>query len=331
MFMIIGSTTADLFIFSEQFHKDPGKDCDDGFRAGNLVFCDDPPQMLLGGNGGCSAFVAAGLEMPTALCSAVGQDQFGDRLVSWLEDRNVNLEAMLLSENNGTSASTIIMSDAANQFVYHHLGATRAIIPELIPQNLIMQTEVLLVTSYSLIPALRNGSFNSILSTCHQAGSICALDIGPAIGKPVLLDEIQPLLPHIDFLIANSHELCVLNQTSDWEESCRQLLSAGANCIIVKRGKHGASVRGPETQIDVSGFRIKSRISVGAGDAFDVGVLWGINQGWPLRQSVQFANGVAALIVERANGVLGAPTVAQVNAFLASGPKSGNQAADENR
>ncbi len=331
MFMIIGSTTADLLIFSRQLHDDPDKNSDDGFRAGNLVFCDDPPQILLGGNGGCSAFALAGLGVPTALCSAVGQDHFGDRLVGWLEDRKINLEAMQLSETKNTSASTIIMSDAANQFVYHHLGATRDITANLITETSIKKIEILLVTSYSLIPALRNGSFNSILSAIHQAGTICAIDIGPAIGEPVVLGEIQPLFPHMDYLIGNSHELSVLNQISDWEESCRVLLAAGASCIIVKRGKDGASVRGPDIDLDVPGIAVKSRISVGAGDAFNVGFLWGIRQNWPLQQSVQFANGLAALIVGGSNGIFDAPTAARVNAFLASEGMAGFQSEVENR
>ncbi len=78
MFVIIGSTTADLFIFYRQSDDNRDQFGDDGFRASNLVFCDDPPQMLMGGNGGCSAYVLAGLGVPTALCSAVGRDPFGD-------------------------------------------------------------------------------------------------------------------------------------------------------------------------------------------------------------------------------------------------------------
>ena len=331
MFVIIGTTTADLLIFSRQSHNGLDKISDDGFRTGNLEFCDQPPKMLMGGNGGCSAFVLAGLGVSTALCSAVGRDHFGDKLVSWLEDRNVNLEAMFRSENHATSASTIIMSDAANQVVYHHLGATRDISPDLFLPNLREKARVLLITSYSLIPELRRGGFNSILSAIHEAGGICALDVGPAIGEPVLSGEIQPLLPNLDYLIGNSHELSVLNHTTDWEESSRQLLAVGANCIIIKRGEDGASVRSADTDVDVPGFQVESRISVGAGDAFNVGFLLGAQQGWPLTRSVRFANGLAAMIVMSANGVLNAPTLVKLEAFLASNGTAGFQLEDQKR
>ena len=85
---------------------------------------------------------------------------------------------------------------------------------------------------------------------------------------------------------------------------------------LVKRGKDGASVKSPDIDLDVPGIEVESRISTGAGDAFNVGFLWGIWQNWPLQRSVQFANGLAALIVGGANGIFDAPTAARVNAFL---------------
>ena len=77
----------------------------------------------------------------------------------------------------------------------------------------------------------------------------------------------------MDYLIGNRHELSVLNQISDWEESCRELLATGASCIIIKRGKDGASARGPDVDLDMYGIEVESRIFVGAGDAFNAGVL----------------------------------------------------------
>lgn len=280
------------------------------------MFCDDPPRLLLGGNGGCSAYVAAGLGRKTALCSAVGQDDHGDRLFGWLQDRGVNLEASICSENSATSNSTIIMSGADHQSVFHHLGATRDIRPDLIPPKLMSSAEVLFATSYSLIPAMRSGSLQGPFAAVRKAGGINAIDIGPAIGEPVLLDELQPMLPFIDYLIANSHELSVLTQSDDWEESCRRLLEFGHIHIVVKRGENGASIRGPEIEFDEPGFRVDANISVGAGDAFNAGLLCGVQQGWPLQRALRFANGLAAMTVSSSSGVLDAPTQSQVEAFL---------------
>ncbi len=88
MFVVIGSTTADVLVVSQESLTGSGKD---GFRASNLVFTDTPTRLSMGGNGGNSAYVLAGLGVPTALCSSVGQDALGKTLAEWRGGRNASV------------------------------------------------------------------------------------------------------------------------------------------------------------------------------------------------------------------------------------------------
>jgi sugar/nucleoside kinase (ribokinase family) len=128
--------------------------------------------------------------------------------------------------------------------------------------------------------------------------------------------ELQPLLTQTDYLLANTHELSVLTGAPDWESSAAGLLEAGARFVVIKRGEEGASLRGQDVRIDTPGFAVKTHISVGAGDAFNCGFLYGAQQGWPPEQALRFGNAVAALVVASDRGVLGAPSLAGVEAFL---------------
>jgi ribokinase len=313
MFVIIGTTTADLLVLSRESFSTGG---DDGFSAGNVVFTDTPARVLLGGNGGNSAYVLAGLGVPTALCSAVGQDTLGDTLTEWLHARGVNLDGLARSDTHATSTSLILLTDAANQVVFHHVGATTQARFEDVPQSLLAATDVLLASSFPLMAAMRAGGFARALTTVHKAGGITALDIGPAIGKPVALEELVPLLPVTDYLIANTHELATLTGLDAWEDAATELLDAGAHCVVIKRGEDGASTRGGDTDVDVPAFAVHANLSVGAGDAFNVGFLYGAQQQWPAAQAIRFGNAVAALVVTGERGVLDAPTLEQVETFL---------------
>ncbi len=312
MFVIIGTTTADLLV---QTQGPPANLSGEGFQSRNLVFTDTPLRFLMGGNGGNSAYVLAGLGVPTALCSSVGRDPLGNTLVRWLEERGVNLEGLTQSNTHATSASVILMADANNQVVYHHLGATANIQLDDVPDHLLATAEVLLATSLPLIPAMRAGGFAHALARTHQAGGITALDIGPAIGDPLSLDEIIPLLPLTDYLIGNSHEISKLMGTDDWEPAATRLLDAGALNLVIKRGQEGASMRG-RVNVDIHGFAVETVVPVGAGDAFNVGFLFGVQQGWPPERAIRFGSAVAALLVTGKRGVMDAPNVQQVEAFL---------------
>ncbi len=314
MFVIIGSVTADLFILSREPFAAAGSD---GFRAGNLVFTEQPLKILMGGNGGNSAYVLAGLGAPTALGGMVGQDTLGDFLVEQLKARQVNLDGLQRNDTHATSTSTIIMTDAANQVVFHHLGGTSHTRFETLPESLFSRAEALLCASAPIMTGMRGDGFARALAATHRAGGITAMDIGPAIGEPLTVEELLPLFPQLDYLIGNTHELAVLAGMDDWETAASHLLAKGANAIVIKQGKRGASVRAEGIKLDVPGFAVEVHISAGAGDSFNVGFLYGMRQGWSLEKAVRFANAVAALVVSSRNGVLGSPTLDEVETFLA--------------
>ena len=317
MFVVIGTVTADLLVMSDKPLVNLGGD---GFTGSNLVFTEAPLSISMGGNGGNSAYVLAGLGAPTALCGAIGQDLLGDALVTWLQARKVNLAGLARSPTHATSTSTIIMSDATNQVVYHHLGSTAQARFEDMPDELFTTAEVLLVSSFSIMPKLRASGFAQALARVHEAGGITALDVGPAIGQPVTLAELTPLLPTVDYLIANTHELVSLTNAGDWPSAAGQVLVAGARQVAIKQGEQGASLWTPTERVNVPGFKVEVKISVGAGDAFNVGLLYSLRQGWPLEQALRFGNAVAALVVASPRGVLSSPTLAQVEVFLDANP-----------
>jgi sugar/nucleoside kinase (ribokinase family) len=264
--------------------------------------------------------VLAGLGAETALCGAIGQDLLGDVLANWLQARQVNLAGLKRSASHATSSSTIIMSSASNQVVYHHLGATAQAQFEDMPNPLFSEAQVLLASSFSIMPKLRAGGFARALAQTYEAGGITALDIGPAIGQPVTLAEIRPLLPLVDYLMANTHELVSLTGAASWPEAVGQLLSAGARQVVIKQGEAGASIWTAAEQIMVPAFKVEANISVGAGDAFNVGLLYALQQQWSISQALRFGNAVAALVVASPQGIGTSPSLAQVEAFLAANP-----------
>lgn len=309
MFVVIGTTTVDLFVFSPDATPDQAAD---GFRADNLVFTPDPLRLSMGGNGGNSACVLAALGASTALCSAVGRDFLGAMLVDWLTARGIILDNLIRSLTYATSTSVIVMADAASQRVYHHLGATVDIAASAIPDKLLTEADVLLITGLPLMDGLRDGGAAQMLAAAQKSGAITALDIGPALGAPVTMAELTPMLGQIDYLIANEHELAMLGIGDGWEATSAYLLEAGARHVLIKRGRHGASLRSRGLCVDAPAFPVQAVISVGAGDSFNAAFLYGVQQGWSPTRAIRFGAATAALVISGDRGTLGAPTLAEV-------------------
>lgn len=315
MFVTVGNITLDLFISG--LEKVPAFGGDE-FTADNLTFCDEPLTMVLGGNGAISAYVLARLGALATPCGAIGQDQAGDIVAAWLTAAGVDMEGLRRTDEVATATTTVITDRALNRVAFHHPGTSHWYAPEALPMRLVAQADVLLVSSYPLLPRWRPDGFAQILRQARRTGTITALDIGPAIGQAAQLEELRPLLPHVNYLLCNGHELAVCTGAKTLKEGVMALLEAGAQHVVVKRGAQGAVLVDRSGSHLVSpGFAVEARFTVGAGDAFNAGLLYGVDKGWTPARALRFANAVAALVVAGARGALGAPSLLQVESFLA--------------
>lgn len=314
MFVVIGTTTVDLLMRGMPALGELG----DGFRASNLVFCDQPLEWLMGGNGGNAAFVCGRLGVPTAVCSSVGQDAWGEWLGQTLAAEGVNVDGLVRQPHRATSTSVILQAGDERQVVLHHRGATDEMGLTAVHTTLCSRATALLISSYTLFSRLRSGGFAQALGLTRAAGGTTALDIGPAIGQPATLDELVPLFPDLDYLIANVHELLVCTGAGDWETAVAILLAHGCRCVVVKQGADGVALRSPDLVLDVPALPVTVNISIGAGDAFNAGFLVGLHttstadRPQQLLKALHFGNVTAALIVTGQHGILSAPTLAQV-------------------
>ncbi|MFZ4656778.1 MAG: PfkB family carbohydrate kinase [Caldilineaceae bacterium] len=322
MFLVIGTTTLDLFNGGiAQMPTVRG----DEFTTDSLVFCQEPLQMLLGGNAGIAAYALARLGAPVAIGSAIGNDPSGDLLQSWLQAAGVETSGLLRHSTAATSTTTVVSDQTRNRLAFHHAGSSHYYAPGDLPDELLARTKVLLVSAFTLLNQWRPNGFIDLLVKAKKQGIITALDIGPAIGQPVKLGEIADLLQYVDYFICNEHELsvcCEVDETAGGSKvGMAQVLTHGAGCVVIKRGAEGALVQAQgAATVHVSGFAVNARMTVGAGDSFNAGFLYAVQQGKPPAVAARFANAVAALVVTSAQGALGAPTLSQVEALITKEP-----------
>jgi sugar/nucleoside kinase (ribokinase family)/GNAT superfamily N-acetyltransferase len=324
MFLVIGTTTLDLFNGGiAQMPTVRG----DEFTTDSLVFCQEPLQMLLGGNAGITAYALARLGASVAIGSAIGNDPSGDLLQSWLQAAGVATSGLLRHPTAATSTTTVVSDQTRNRLAFHHAGSSHHYAPGDLPAALLAQTKVVLLSAFTLLNQWRPDGFTNLLVQAKKQGALTALDIGPAIGQPVKLGEIVHLLRYVDYFICNEHELsvcCGVDETAGGSTlGMAQLLTHGAGCVVIKRGAEGALVqaKGAAT-VHVPGFAVNARMTVGAGDSFNAGFLYAIQQGKAPAEAARFANAVAALVVTSAQGALGAPSLTQVEALIAKEPVS---------
>ena len=326
MFIVIGTATVDLFV--SNFAAMPRSEGDE-FTVDSLVFHDEPLRTSLGGNGANSAYSLAGLGSTVELVGGLGEDHLGDWMAAQLADAGVGMAGVRRHPGMGT-ATTLILSDMQqNRLAFHHEGANRTVDGDFIDSALILRSDMLLLTSYSIMPGLRPHGAVELFQRARQSDTLTAVDIGPAIGEPARLDELRPLLPYTDYFICNEHELTVCTGGAELAEGMAAILEGGAGCVAIKRGAAGAVVLQREDReatdavsagrpTFVPGFPVEVQTTVGAGDSFNAGFLLAVQDGASAEQAARFANAVAATVVSTPDRPLDALSREDVNRLIES-------------
>ena len=86
--------------------------------------------------------------------------------------------------------------------------------------------------------------------------------------------------------------------------------------LVLKRGDRGARLYENGSHTDVPGYPVEIVNTVGAGDGFASGLIYGWARGWGWEEAARFANACGALVVSRHGCARALPYRREVEAFI---------------
>jgi sugar/nucleoside kinase (ribokinase family) len=146
-------------------------------------------------------------------------------------------------------------------------------------------------------------------------GAIVSIDIDN------VFDDINELLPQVDILISSAEFPEKLVGIKDKNQSLREIKSRfGCKIVGMTLGEKGSLILCEEKFIETNGFAVPDgcKDTTGAGDAFRVGLLYGLLAGETVEAAAQMANAVAALKCRALGARTALPNMAELNALINS-------------
>ena len=119
------------------------------------------------------------------------------------------------------------------------------------------------------------------------------------------ITPLVDLLKVTDWLMLDEDEARNIAQTSDLRKAARILREAGPTTVAIKRGSQGSLIQADVRVFEQPAVAVpEDEIveSIGAGDAFDAGLIVGHLSGWPVERSALFAALAAASSLRGAGG-----------------------------
>lgn len=277
--------------------------------------------------GGCPTNIAVGaqrLGLRTAVLTAVGDDPVGDFVLKFLAEEGVETKFIPRKAASRTSAVLLGIEppDTFPLVFYRDNAADIQLTIDDVLAAPIAESKVLQISGTGLS------------KDPSRSATIFAAEQAQATGTEVFLDldfradqwhdpraygvAVRSLLPLVDAAIGTEDEIkaaalkdvgqvsIVHSQISaprvagDLDAAIQRIITRGPRVLVVKRGQLGASIFLSDGEtIDVPGFPVEVYNTLGAGDAFASGLIYGYVKGWDWYKAARMGNANGAIVVTR--------------------------------
>jgi sugar/nucleoside kinase (ribokinase family) len=246
----------------------------------------------------------------------VGDDENGSFILSHLESRGVNIDAMRRAPGVSTSYTDVMtVESTGKRTFFHHYGANALLCEEDFALEK-LHSRILHLGYLTLLERLdapdpanpERTCAAAILERARSSGLETSIDIVTDLA-PRLQQVVPSALKHVDYFIANEWEaggVTGIALRSGNGEFIRQNLDAAADALFGMGVHKLVVIHAPEggfwksragfswfqPSLDVPASFVRG--TAGAGDAFCAGALYGIHEGWDAEKSMQLAAANAA-------------------------------------
>ena len=271
----------------------------------------DSATLTIGSSSAIFACGAARLGLRVAFIGVCGDDVFGCFMLDEMQRRDVDVTNIIVRSDAQTGFSVILNQDT-DRAILTHLGLIPALQASDISDELLCQARHLHVASYFLQTKLQP-DLPSLFQRAHSLSLTTSLDTNyDPSGKWMGFDELWPVT---NVFLPNEKEALSLSGESDVHLAANRLGSK-VETLVIKLGPEGALGVREGARARAASIPIKVMDTVGAGDSFDAGFLYGYLNQWDLEKSLQLACICGALSTQRAGGTDGQPMLEEALTFL---------------
>ncbi len=245
---------------------------------------------------------AARLGLKIAFVGVVGDDMFGRFMMEALDTHGVDTNHIIVDPSQQTGL-TVILNRIDDRAMLTHLGAINALRTSQIPDELLSQSRHLHLASYFLQTNLQP-DVPELFQRARSLGLTTSIDTN---WDP---DErwagVHDLLALTSVFLPNENEALALTGAASVEVAAQEL-SASAEVVAVKMGAEGGIAIQCDDLVRVPAIPVTVVDTVGAGDTFDAGFVYGYLNGWSLEKTLKLGIACGSLSTQHSGGLAGQP------------------------
>jgi sugar/nucleoside kinase (ribokinase family) len=259
-----------------------------------------------------------------AIIGGVGNDEFGEIIISKLQKSMVETRGIKISELPTGVAFVAYNKDGSRKFIYHIRDSAATDIGSL-PEDIIRKVKVFHIMGCSLM--LNREIANIILDTAikvKENGGIISFDPNlreELMNKPYIKEVINKIIDISYVVLPGLKELMLITGEQKKENAVKKALEK-VKYVVLKLGSDGCEINIKDEKKSILIPAISKGIKVvdvtGAGDAFDAGFLCGLIEKKDLFDCGVLANACGSLNTTKLGPMEGIFNRGKVDKFIYS-------------
>jgi sugar/nucleoside kinase (ribokinase family) len=273
----------------------------------------DDANLVIGSSAAIFACGLARLGLRTTLIGKVGDDIFGKFMIDALNAKRVDTSGVIASPEISTGLS-VILAKGEDRAILTYLGSIPAMNYSEIDLSLMSSSRHLHLGSFFMLDNLR-ADIPRLFQTAKRMGLTVSMDTNydPAENWDNGLEEA---IKYIDLLLPNDREAKAIAGENDLHRAM-DILIQKVPLLAVKRGEQGGMVKiGSGKILEQRAISVEVVDTVGAGDSFDAGFIYGYLNRWDLDRTLKLAVSCGSLSTRKAGGTEAQAELAEATRFM---------------
>lgn len=259
--------------------------------------------LTIGSSSVIMACGAARLGLRVAFIGLVGNDYFGHFMLQEMQSHAIDTSGCIVDNEISTGIS-IILATSNDRAILTYPGSIPEIQFSHIDKSLLQRAKHVHVGSYFLLEGLQP-DLPKLLKNAKETGLTTSLDTN---WDPHNNWNVEDIIPYCDIFLPNEVELLKITKEKNINSGLEKL-SMKIPIIAVKLGEKGAIVKQGLQYFESPGLKVDVVDTVGAGDSFDAGFIFGYLGGYTLQKSLQIACICGSLSTRSSGGTSGQATI----------------------
>ncbi|HHY82255.1 MAG TPA: sugar kinase [Clostridiales bacterium] len=261
--------------------------------------------------GSCCIFAcqAAKLGLVTKGIGVAGQDSFGSLVLEKLGEAGVITEDIRRYSSIKTGMGAALCKDNGDRAILTYTGTIDGVNPEDFTEDILRNTRHIHIGSYFLMKRLQR-SYPKILKEAKKWGAAVSIDTNWDPDES-WDSEIEDIFPYTDIYFGNENEAKAISGKQTVSEAVK-LLSSKIPVVVIKMGEKGAAVYAEGKEYFRPALKVDVVDTVGAGDSFDAGFVYGWLKGYDFAKCLEIACLCGSCSTTRAGGIEGQLTYGQL-------------------